>query len=155
MLLSLSSHFTTDQNEKARARYGFYMSAGVDAYSRMFCWLSVHNNRCKFTWAAQFLRAVLECGGWQLLSIDAGGENNVIRAIQTELFGDGAVKVCMSRRNTAVERMWKEVNEHPTFAAQEELYDLEQNHGLDVTNPVHLTSLWCVYQPIYQVGIRL
>lgn len=74
----------SDQNEKARSRYGFYMSAGVDAYSRMFAWLCVHNNRCMYTWALCYLRAVLECGGWCLVSVDGGGENNVMLDIQVQ-----------------------------------------------------------------------
>lgn len=70
---------------------------------------------------------------------------------QQQMFNKPGVKICVSRRNVGVERPWKEVNEHPTFTVSGELSDLEANHGLDVTNPIHLTSLWCVYGPIFQV----
>lgn len=147
----LPARSVSDQNEKARNRYGIVLSGGVDGYSRLIAWMRVHNHRCMYTWASDYIKGVLECGGWQLVAVDGGTENGVLRDIQCELFGEDAVKVCMSRRNVGIERIWKEVNEHPTHAALDDLYELEQECGYDPSNPVHQTSMWLVYGPIFQV----
>ncbi|CAC5360333.1 unnamed protein product [Mytilus coruscus] len=135
-----------DTNHKL-IRWRFIILGGVDGFSRLVTFLKCENNNKAETVYKSFMDGVKAYGMPLRVRSDQGRENILIADYMLATRGPGSMITGKSVHNQRIERLWRDVYEGVLSLHYDLFYFMEDQHLLDILNPVHIYALHYVYLP--------
>ena len=133
-----------DTNHKL-IRWAFVIAGGVDGFSRLVTMLNcIDNNRAE-SLLELFQRSTELFGVPNRVRTDMGMENAKIAEFMFEKRGPRGVLAGKSTHNQRIERLWRDVFDGVLVHYYKLFSFMEDEHILDVLNPLHIFCLHYVY----------
>ncbi|KAH3851122.1 hypothetical protein DPMN_093603 [Dreissena polymorpha] len=133
-----------DTNHKL-IRWGFIIFGGIDGFSRLVTALRCLDNNRSYSLLQVFVEATRKYGAPRCVRTDMGLENIQIAEYMHEKRGGRGILTGKSTHNQRIERLWRDVYDGVLFHYYSLFGFMEDEHILDVLNPVHLYALHFVY----------
>ena len=134
-----------DTNHKL-IRWGFVITGAIDGFSRLVTVLHCLDNNRADSLFELFERATETFGTPHRVRTDMGMENAKIAEFMFEKRGSNGILTGKSTHNQRIERLWRDVYDGVLIHYDGIFSFMEDEHILDILNPLHIFSLHYVYK---------
>ena len=127
--------------------WGIVLYVAIDGYSRFVTVLEAADHQTALTWRDVMMRGFVGRGCHpKYIRGDCGKENNEVAAlIQALRRSDRAFIWGRSVHNQRIERLWRDVNRSATKSWKQLFAAMNECHGLNNNDPVHIYALHVVF----------